>query len=468
MYVCGVTPYDYSHLGHARSAVAFDVLYRYLRHLGYEVTYVRNFTDIDDKIINKAKKLKPSPLTAEDLKESALKLSNHFSEEYLKDMDVLQCLKPTLQPRVSEHMGVIKDLITKIIKNQCAYIVDGDDGDDKDVYFSVEKFQTYGNYGQLSGRRPEDNRAGERVAIDPRKQKPADFALWKAAKPGEPSWEMPWGLGRPGWHIECSAMSAEYLSHSFDIHGGGIDLIFPHHENEIAQSCAAYPESNVSYWMHNGHVTNNNEKMSKSLGNFFTIRQITEQYHPLAVRYFLMSTHYRSDVNYSTQQLEQASNEVFYIYQKQRNLLASLAELQNEVKEVLRVLGLLSTLPNSEAILPYSEVINVYRHVVYNFDNDSFSWIRFIDKVFLFLLKQVLQQLKDKALTRAGLTEADVLHLINERDVARKKKDFHKADRIRNDLAAKGISLMDVGSKTIWRPCVVASAQQESPGCGQV
>ncbi|XP_028094612.1 cysteine--tRNA ligase, chloroplastic/mitochondrial isoform X3 [Camellia sinensis] len=296
MYVCGVTAYDLSHIGHARAYVAFDVLFRYLQHLGYEVKYVRNFTDVDDKIIRRANELGEDPLA----------LSSRYCQEFIDDMVDLQCLPPTHQPRVSEHMDQIRDMIAQIIRNGCAYEVEGD------VYFSVDK---YPNYCQLSGRKLEDNRAGERVAVDSRKQNPADFALWKAAKPGEPSWDSPWGPGRPGWHIECSAMSAHYLTYSFDIHGGGMDLIFPHHENELAQSCAACSDSNVSYWVHNGFVTANDEKMSKSLGNFFTIREVTKLYHPLALRHFLMGTHYRSPVNYSISQIEIASEAVFYVYQ---------------------------------------------------------------------------------------------------------------------------------------------------------
>lgn len=487
MYVCGITAYDLSHLGHARAAVAFDILYRYLKYLNYEVIYVRNFTDVDDKIIRRAKELN---------EEDPLALSNRYCEEYQKDMGDLQCLPPTHEPRVSDHIDQIVDMITQIINNDYAYTVDGD------VYFAVDKFP---NYGRLSGRRLEDNRAGERVTIDSRKRNPADFALWKAEKKDEISWDSPWGRGRPGWHIECSAMSAHFLSCKFDIHGGGIDLIFPHHENEFAQSCAACQESNVRYWMHNGHVTNNNEKMSKSLGNFFTIRQITVRYHPLALRYFLMSTQYRSPLNYSFAQLENASDRVFYIYQtlqdcedalspyregssegtkpnskparitpdaqdcienlrkefkskmsddlltppilnaalvdalrlinsslnmlkkkqqKQQQLLRiqSLTELEKEIKEVLDVLGLLSTASYSE----------------------------------------VLRQLKDKALTRAGLKEVDVSDQIEKRALARKNKDFALGDKIRTDLTAKGISLMDVGSETIWKPCVPPELEEES------
>ncbi|KAK6122289.1 hypothetical protein DH2020_043909 [Rehmannia glutinosa] len=443
MYVCGVTSYDLSHIGHARAYVAFDVLYRFLKHLGYEVVYVRNFTDVDDKIIRRANELGEDPKA----------LSGRFCQEFLNDMADLQCLLPTHQPRVTDHMEQIKDMIAQIISNGCAYAVDGD------VYFSVDN---YPNYGILSGRKLEDNRAGERVAVDGRKRNPADFALWKAAKPGEPLWDSPWGPGRPGWHIECSAMSAHYLTHSFDIHGGGMDLIFPHHENEIAQSCAACSESKVNYWMHNGFVTANDEKMSKSLGNFFTIREVTKLYHPLALRHFLLGTHYRSPVNYSISQLDIASEAVFYVYQtlqdcddalsalkdevgvngkpvrispaaqeciknfslyifqkkqqkqQQLSIVKSLVDLQKEVKQVLDVLGLLSSSTYAE----------------------------------------VLQQLKEKALKRADLTEDEVLRSIEERMLARKNKEFSRSDQIRSDLAAKGIALMDVGKETVWRPCV--------------
>ncbi|KAJ9184052.1 hypothetical protein P3X46_007834 [Hevea brasiliensis] len=296
MYVCGVTAYDLSHIGHARVYVTFDVLYRYLRHLGFEVCYVRNFTDVDDKIIARANELGEDPIS----------LSRRYCEEFHHDMVYLHCLHPSVEPRVSDHMPQIIEMIKQILDNECAYRIDGD------VYFSVDKFP---EYGQLSGRKLEDNRAGERVAVDSRKKNPADFALWKSAKEGEPFWESPWGPGRPGWHIECSAMSAAYLGHSFDIHGGGMDLVFPHHENEIAQSCAACRDSSISYWIHNGFVTVDSEKMSKSLGNFFTIRQVIDLYHPLALRLFLLGTHYRSPINYSNVQLESASERIFYIYQ---------------------------------------------------------------------------------------------------------------------------------------------------------
>ncbi|CAL0320793.1 unnamed protein product [Lupinus luteus] len=517
MYVCGVTAYDYSHLGHARAAVSFDIFFRYLKHLGYEVTYVRNFTDVDDKIIKRANETGEDPLN----------LSNRFCDEYDLDMTYLQCESPSRVPRVSTHIGEIKDMITQIINNGHAYEVDGD------VFYAVEKFP---NYGMLSGQRLEHNRAGERVAVDSRKRHPADFALWKAAKPGEPSWDSPWGPGRPGWHIECSAMSACYLTHKFDIHGGGIDLIFPHHENEIAQSWAVDNESNVSYWLHNGHVTNNNEKMSKSLGNFFTIRQIIERYHPLALRHFLISAHYRSPLNYSVAQLESSSDAVYYIFQTlqdckdtlsslqqegtdekknvpqaeeaakecikklriefqtkmsddfqtpviitgslqealkyintslkklkkkmqkraQLQLIQSLIQVEKEIGEVLDLLGFLS----SKSYAKIQSQIEI--------EKDIAKVLGSLGSIPTNSYAEVLQELKDKALKRADLAEDEVLSLIEERTQARLNKDFPKSDKIRTDLTAKGIALMDVGNETIWRPCIpseplAAEVTQKAP-----
>ncbi|KAK5825441.1 hypothetical protein PVK06_020277 [Gossypium arboreum] len=510
MYVCGVTAYDFSHLGHARAAVSFDVLYRYLKHLGYEVTYVRNFTDVDDKIIRRANETGEDPIS----------LSDRYCKEYNIDMSDLQCLSPTHEPRVSDHMEQIKDMITQIINKDFGYVVDGD------VFFAVDKFP---NYGKLSGQKLENNRAGERVAVDSRKRNPSDFALWKAATPGEPSWDSPWGPGRPGWHIECSAMSAHYLSFKFDIHGGGLDLIFPHHENEIAQSCAACEESDVSYWLHNGHVTNNNEKMSKSLGNFFTIRQITERYHPLALRYFLINAHYRSPLNYSVVQLEGASDAIFYIYQSLKDCQDALLQLQEEIPndgkparttpdakecisklcnefqvkmsddlstsliltgaflEALKLVNNLLTMlkkkqQKQQRLLVIESLKEIGKEVTKVLDvlglqppcsyNEVsgfayYTMLRFMPsvkvltlKMMNFLLKQVLLQLKEKALTRAGLVEDDVIRLINERAEVRRNKDFLKSDQMRAHLQAKGIALMDVGTETIWRPCV--PVQQES------
>ncbi|KAL3578475.1 hypothetical protein D5086_019979 [Populus alba] len=493
MYICGVTAYDFSHLHHACAATAFDfclfgrlidlLMLRYLQHLGYEVTYVRNFTDIDDKIIRRANEIGEDPLS----------LSSRFCEEYLVDMTDLQCLIPTHQPRVTDHVEQIKDMITQIIEKDCAYAVEGD------VFFAVDKSP---NYGQLSGQRLENNRAGERVAVDSRKRNPADFALWKAAKPGEPSWESPWGPGRPGWHIECSAMSAQYLTFKFDIHGGGIDLIFPHHENEIAQSCAACEESSVSYWMHNGHVTNNNEKMSKSLGNFFTIRQITERYHPLALRHFLISAHYRSPLNYSVSQLESSSDAVFYIYQtlqdcedallpfqegslkegagQKSNLVAITADAQKCISRLhedfeTKMSDDLNTSPLlTGAFQEALKVVNGSLGMLKKKQQkkQQLSLIRSVAEV----KKEVMEvlrilglfppctcaELKGKALKRAGLTEDDVMSLIEDRAVARKSQDFKKSDQIRTDLSARGIALMDVGKETVWRPCVPVENEEKA------
>ncbi|GAB2280045.1 hypothetical protein Dimus_014683 [Dionaea muscipula] len=506
MYVCGVTAYDFSHIGHARAYVAFDILFRYLRDLGYEVTYVRNFTDVDDKIIKRANEVGEDPLS----------LSDRYCKEFLRDMSDLNCLSPTEQPRVSAHMDQIRDMITQIIEKDCAYIVDGD------VYFSVDKFP---GYGKLSGRKAEDNRAGERVAVDSRKRNPADFALWKAAKPGEPSWESPWGLGRPGWHIECSAMSAHYLTTSFDIHGGGQDLIFPHHENELAQSCAACKEANISYWLHNGFVTVNDEKMSKSLGNFFTIREVTKLYHPLALRYFLMGLHYRSPVNYSIEQIELASDAVYYIHETMQACDDAVTRFQQEnshektesnsktpritataqgcikklksdfqskmsddlhasdlltgsLKEALRVINnsvtMIKKIPQQiekEMVKQQKEEERMQR--IQTLERQKLALLPSLialekeTKAVLDVLgllpdyySKVLEQLKEKALVRAGLTEADVLSLIEERTMARSKSDFETSDRIRKDLFAKGISLMDEGGSTTWKPCI---AKVDSP-----
>ncbi|RZB89378.1 Cysteine--tRNA ligase 2, cytoplasmic isoform B [Glycine soja] len=510
MYVCGVTAYDFSHLGHARAAVSFDILFRYLKHLGYEITYVRNFTDVDDKIIKRANETGEDPLM----------LSNRFCDEYNADMADLQCETPSREPRVSEHLNEIKDMITQIINNGYAYEVDGD------VFYAVDKCP---NYGMLSGQRLEHNRAGERVAVDSRKRHPADFALWKAAKPGEPSWDSPWGPGRPGWHIECSAMSACYLTHKFDIHGGGIDLIFPHHENEIAQSWAADHDSHVSYWMHNGHVTNNNEKMSKSLGNFFTIRQITERYHSLALRHFLISAHYRSPLNYSISQLENSSDAIYYIFQTLQDCKDAVSPLlqgeteKNEkvpqineaAKECIKKLNVEFQTKMSDdlqtpviltgALQEALKFVNTSLKMLKVCKWDQFlvlhAWVlhafscvgnvpviheilsilqkkmqkraqlqliqsllevekvvgKVLDVLGLLSSKsyaEVLQQLKDKALKRAGLTEDEVLHLIDERTQARINKDFAKSDKMRADLATKGIALMDVGNEITWRPCI--------------
>lgn len=469
MYVCGVTSYDLSHIGHARVYVTFDVLYRFLKHLGYEVCYVRNFTDIDDKIIVRANELGEDPLL----------LSGRYCNEFRTDMAHLHCLPPSIEPRVTDHMSHIIDMIKQILDNGCAYRIDGD------VYFSVDKFPAY---GQLSGRKLEDNRAGERVTVDSRKQNPADFALWKSVKPGEPSWESPWGPGRPGWHIECSAMSAAYLGHKFDIHGGGVDLVFPHHENEIAQSCSACRNSSISYWMHNGFVTVDSEKMSKSLGNFFTIREAIDLYHPLALRLFLIGTHYRSSINYSSVQLEAASDRSYYIYQtlqdceetlgqyKESNLSDSIptetiecirkfrCDFEHSMSDDLHTPIVLAAL--SEPLKTINDLLLTRKGRKQELRMESLLALKTeIGNVLTVLglmpssYSEVLQQLREKALKRAGITEEEVLQRIEERSSARKAKMFERSDEIRKDLAAVGIALMDGPSGTTWRPSTPLDAQ---------
>ncbi|MEJ2650564.1 MAG: cysteine--tRNA ligase, partial [Gammaproteobacteria bacterium] len=288
MYVCGMTVYDYCHVGHARVMVVFDVVARYLRASGYAVTYVRNITDIDDKIIKRA----------HENGEEMATLTARFIAAMHEDAAALAVLPPDDEPRATASMEAIVEMILSLKERGYAY-----QADNGDVYYDVSRFA---HYGALSGKRVEDLRAGERVAVDEAKDDPLDFVLWKPAKPGEPSWDAPFGPGRPGWHIECSAMSTHCLGEHFDIHGGGMDLMFPHHENEIAQSQGARGQKFVNYWMHNGFVQINEEKMSKSLGNFFTVREVLKQYRPEVVRYFILSSHYRSPLNYSQENLDSA------------------------------------------------------------------------------------------------------------------------------------------------------------------
>ncbi len=316
IYVCGVTVYDMCHIGHARAYIAFDVIIRYLKYKNFKVKYVRNFTDVDDKIIKRANEL---GVKTEEITEK-------YIREFYTDMEALNVAKADIEPRVTEHIPDIINLIQKIIDNGYAYISGGD------VYFSIDAFPSY---GKLSGRKIDDMKAGARVEINEQKRHPMDFALWKESKPGEPAWDSPWGKGRPGWHIECSAMSTKYLGNTFDIHGGGKDLIFPHHENEIAQSEAANRVKFVNYWLHNGFVNINEEKMSKSLGNFFTIREVCEKYFPEALRYFMLGTHYRSPINYSTDAIAEAEGRVEYYYFTLKEINKSIGNFNGPLKDIV-------------------------------------------------------------------------------------------------------------------------------------
>ncbi|AFM23803.1 cysteine--tRNA ligase [Desulfomonile tiedjei] len=451
MYVCGVTVYDYCHIGHARSQVLFDIIFRYLMFKGYEVTYVRNFTDIDDKIINRANELKI------DWKE----LAEKFVREFYVDMDALGVLRPTREPKATEFIAQIQALIAKLVEGKYAYTVDGD------VMFSVASFP---EYGKLSGKKVDELMSGARVDVNEKKKNPLDFALWKAAKPGEPSWESPWGPGRPGWHIECSAMSMFYLGQHFDIHGGGADLTFPHHENEIAQSEAATGETFVNYWVHNGFVNIRAEKMSKSLGNVLNIRDILKTVHPEALRHFLLTSHYRSPLDYSDAFVKESSTALERLY-------AAMAALD----ELIEARGTSDDLPQELTGIEerFSEAMdddfNTPRALAILFEaartinrisgTNSVpkpELLREVKDRILHVAREVLGILREdqtEFLERArkagapelGISEELIQQYIVERAEARKSKNFARADEIRNELASKGIVLEDTPKGTIWK-----------------
>jgi cysteinyl-tRNA synthetase len=434
MYVCGMTVYDYCHLGHARVLVVFDVVYRYLRALGFEVTYVRNITDIDDKIIRRAAE------NGEDIRT----LTDRFIAAMHEDAAALGVLPPTVEPRATEHIDGMLTMIGRLIERSYAYVADNGD-----VYYAVTKFD---NYGQLSGKRIEDLRAGERVAPDEAKHDPLDFVLWKAAKPGEPAWDSPWGAGRPGWHIECSAMSIHYLGNHFDIHGGGQDLQFPHHDNEIAQSEAATCEHFVNYWMHNGFVRVNEEKMSKSLGNFFTVREVLARYPAEVVRYFILSSHYRSPLNYSDEPLDAARAGLTRLYTALRGLEP--ADTGGDGEDYRRrfreAMDDDFNTPVAVAVL-----FDIAREVNRLRDADRPAAERLAG-----LLRELgsmlgLLECEPEAFLKGGEEggpdEATVEALIGKRLAARKARDFAEADRIRDELAGQGIVLEDGPGGTTWR-----------------
>lgn len=444
MYVCGTTPYDHCHLGHARCYVVFDVIRKYLEYKGYEVIYVQNFTDVDDKIINRAKQLGSK---AEDVAEK-------YISEYFEVMRKINIKEANFYPRTTDHIQEMIKLIEKLIDQDYAYVIDGD------VYFEITKFD---GYGKLSHRSQEEMRAGARVEVDKRKKNPLDFALWKSAKPGEPCWESPWGKGRPGWHIECSAMSMRQLGASFDIHGGGQDLIFPHHENEIAQSEAATGKPFADYWLHNGFVTVNREKMSKSLGNFFTLEEIYEKYSPDVVRFFLISQYYRSHVDFSDDKLEEARKSL----ERFHNTLENIEFLLKGLKA-----GKKSSPPRKEdsSILEAKEKFttamdddfNTARALGYIFDlvgkankkiserSPALSFLLGAERT-LRSMGSLLGFVKKRGIEKAGIDEFQIEKLIDQRDVARERKDWKKADKIRSDLEKIGIILEDTPAGTRWK-----------------
>jgi cysteinyl-tRNA synthetase len=464
IYVCGVTVYDSCHIGHARSMIVFDVMVRYLRFMGYQVTYVRNFTDIDDKIIIRAQQDGIDPKV----------LAEKFILEFETDMKTLGVLTPDVEPRATTHIPDIIRLVQQLIDQGVAY------GEAGDVFFAVEKFPAY---GALSNRTLEDMQAGARIEVNPSKHHPMDFALWKKGKPGEPVWDSPWGPGRPGWHIECSAMSSRYLGETFDIHGGGKDLIFPHHENELAQSMAVSSKPLARYWVHNGFVTIDGEKMSKSLGNFLTIQEMVRRFHPEGIRLFLLSRHYRSPVDYSDQVMQEAQTGLFRLY----TLLKDLAHPE----ERLHLRGSESLTP--ERLTETEEAVRKFEENFQKALEDDFNTAqaighmyeltrqlnRIMDTVRPKELKKLaepftqaaglfqqygqilgiltsppgefLKQEQGRLLEKKGLSAETIESLIDERNQARREKDWARADALRERLTNLKILLKDGPQGTVWQ-----------------
>ena len=458
LYVCGITSYDYCHIGHARSALVFDMVVRYLRFCGKRVTFVRNFTDIDDKIIARA---------AEQGVDAG-ELARRFIDEFYTDMDALGILRPDLESRATEHIAEMINLIGELIDKGLAYPVGGD------VYYRVTRFP---DYGMLSGRRLDDMRAGARIDINDSKENPMDFALWKAAKPGEPKWTSPWGEGRPGWHIECSAMAREYFGDSFDIHGGGKDLIFPHHENEIAQSCGVSGKPLADIWMHHGFVTIKDEKMSKSLGNFLTIRDVLRDHSPEALRLFLFSTQYRNPLDFTETALNDAGVALDRLYEclallsslpgfddsresviskKDRTKLQSLRErfcramdndfntaqalgfLFDAVKVINKLVRLLPGKPSKEDISLLGQGGRDLRELAGIMGLAGQDAVSYVEKK------------KENLLADISLSGAEIEEMIVKRNNARGRKDWAGADTVRDHLLGYGVELHDGPDGTTW------------------
>jgi len=459
IYACGVTVYDLCHIGHARSAVVFDVIVRYLRYRGFDVKFVRNFTDIDDKIINRANK---EGVTWNEIAE-------RYTEEYYKDMDRLGIARADIEPKATDHIAEMIKIVKALIERGYAYTVD--EGEAQSVYFSVEKFP---QYGKLSKKKIDELMSGARVDPDERKRSPLDFALWKASKPGEPWWESPWGKGRPGWHIECSAMSLKHIGETLDIHGGGADLIFPHHENEIAQSEAYTGKPFAKYWIHNGFVTIDKEKMSKSLGNVLNIRDLLDIYDAEALRLFLLSSHYRSPIEFAHEYIKEAEATLDRVYstiwriedfekvepkdKSKSNIQIELniENLKSEfekamdddfntakalgvifefIKELNRFMDKKPSNKEELSLLSYAKkTINELGGVLNLFQREPIQWYRDLLKI-----------------KKVEISEEEINRLIEERVMARKNKDWQKADTIRQELLSKGIILEDKPDRTVWK-----------------
>ena len=464
IYVCGITAYDVCHIGHARAAIVFDVAVRHLRARGYRVTYVKNFTDIDDKIIDRAKK---EGVSIKEIAEKYIKLHD-------EDMAALGVVTPDVTPKATEHIAEMIALVSVLLEKGYAYPVDGD------VYFAVNNFHQYGG---LSGRNLEDMIAGARVDINDKKKNPLDFVLWKNSKEGEPFWESPWGKGRPGWHIECSAMSRKYLGETFDIHGGGEDLVFPHHENEIAQSQAATGKPLANYWMHNGFVKINSEKMSKSLGNIFPVREILKIYHPEVLRLFMLQSHYRSPVDYSESSLAETRSGLVRCYTTLKLLKETLGKPATSAAE------------NEKNLTRQQEYVSKLKDLKEKFDSsldDDFNTAQSLGYVFeavrlinnfmaieKYISAPVQTNILDEAkktfdhfgvvlgvfqddpdhffnfdreieVRKRGLNVEEIESLIGERQAARAAKDWTKADAIRQELAGLNVVLKDTANTTSW------------------
>ncbi|MGB2782874.1 MAG: cysteine--tRNA ligase [Atribacterota bacterium] len=445
MYVCGPTVYNYIHIGNARPFIIFEVVKRFLNFKGYRVKYIQNLTDIDDKMINKAKELK---ITVSELAEK-------FIAEYFIDADYLNIEKADVHPRATEHIREIIELVKGLLEKGYAYEIDGD------IFFSVSKFK---DYGKLSGQNIEELKSGARVEVNERKKEAIDFALWKKAKEGEPSWESPWGNGRPGWHIECSAMSMKYLGKTFDIHAGGSDLVFPHHENEVAQSEAYTNQQFVRYWMHNGYLCLNNQKMSKSLGNIMKVRDICQKYKGEVIRYFILSAHYRSPLDFSEEQLQQAQSSL----QRLDNVMFNVKHLlkQDEFRKSKNKDDKLILEKRKESELKFIEAMNddfntpVALSHLFGFAREANIYLNSQDsknkevlegilKFYQELAGEILGILKD--IDQEERFEQEIIKLIEMRENARKERNWIESDRIRNKLQEKGILLEDTPSGIRWK-----------------
>jgi len=439
MYVCGPTVYNFFHIGNARPFMMFDVLRRYFEYKGYQVNYVQNFTDVDDKIINRA----------HEEHRSSEEISETYIKEYFKDADTLGIHRATHHPKVTENIEQIIDFIKVLVEKGYAYVVDSGD-----VYFNTHSFD---GYGKLSGQSIEDLESGARVEINTDKRHPTDFALWKSKKEGEPFWPSPWGEGRPGWHIECSVMSTRYLGQTIDIHAGGHDLIFPHHENEIAQSEAYSGKTFANYWIHNGYINIDNEKMSKSKGNFFTVREILQEYDPEVIRFFMISAHYRSPVNFSRELIQAAKSGLERLYTAKYNLEFWLEKgtreaMDKEEQEALEKMMTYKTrfieamdddFNTADAVGAIFELVRLINTRVG--ENTSKTLLKSSYDLLLELTSVLGILVKEKE-----LLDSEIEQLIAQREAARQHKDYGRADRIRDELLEKGIRLEDTPQGVKW------------------